>query len=411
MHLGTAASGARHAPARSSFRWHRQPGATKVTEWPEFKTAEELQIKLSQVEARLEVLRDEEVGLLNGLTPGDPVAEADWLDADTMAVLEQMSSSQMPVGRVALGTALSRDNLIAQIGWASGRSLALDVNESDFADGRDSSARRGSFGGVRSAPRRPTRLLDLIPSAPMDGASFDYVQELGIPSGGPGAAETAEGSVKPHVSLEFLDETAYAETIAVYTKIRKQAAADSTGLTNIVSGNLMYRVLRRFESQILAGAGHASGEVQGLLNMTGVGDVPFDADELPADQLLEGIVDVLLSDAIPNVIAINPRDWSSILKGKADDGHYFSALAPFIAEAERVWSVTTVPSPAVEEGAALVGDTSGATILIREGVKALVSDSDQDDFVRNRLTVLAEMRGGLAVWRPEDWALVHFVAP
>ena len=46
----------------------------------------------------------------------------------------------------------------------------------------------------------------------------------------------------------------------------------------------MYRVLRYFESQIINGAGHDSGEVQGLLQMTGVGDVAFDAGELPADQ-------------------------------------------------------------------------------------------------------------------------------
>ena len=66
-----------------------------------------------------------------------------------------------------------------------------------------------------------------------------------------------------------------------------------------------------------------------------------------------------------------------------------------------------VPSAAIDVGDALVGDTTTATVLIREGIKALISDSDQDDFSRNRLTVLAELRGGLAVWQPGGWCLVH----
>jgi hypothetical protein len=42
----------------------------------------------------------------------------------------------------------------------------------------------------------------------------------------------------------------------------------------------------------------------------------------------------------------------------------------------------------------------GATLLIRSGIQVLISDSDQDDFIRNRVTLLGEMRAALAVWRP-----------
>jgi hypothetical protein len=39
-------------------------------------------------------------------------------------------------------------------------------------------------------------------------------------------------------------------------------------------------------------------------------------------------------------------------------------------------------------------------LFIREGVDVLLSDADQDDFIRNRVTLLAEMRAALAVFRP-----------
>jgi HK97 family phage major capsid protein len=59
-------------------------------------------------------------------------------------------------------------------------------------------------------------------------------------------------------------------------------------------------------------------------------------------------------------------------------------------------------------GQALVGDfANGATLFVREAVNVRTSDADQDDFVRNRLTMLGEGRFGLAVWQPAAFTLVH----
>jgi HK97 family phage major capsid protein len=324
-------------------------------------------------------------------------------DPEARERIDQMMTSKMPVGRVALGEVVSREELLSDFGGWSGRpsAAAPDTTVGD-------SARRGTSRGIVPALRRPLRLLDIFPTAPMDGASFDYVQE---PSGFAGASEQVEGAVKAAVGIDYVDATAYAETVAVFTKIKKQADEDQAGLRTAVSNNLTHRVQRRVESQILAGTGHENGQIQGILEMTGVGSVVYSATELEADQTLEGIVTVLLSDAVPNFVALHPRDWANMLKEKASgDGHYFSAGA-FAQTAEALWGVPAIPTPAIAQGQALVGDaTVGATVLIRSGVQAFVSDADQDDFSRNRLTVLAETRAGVAVWQPAAFALVDFTA-
>jgi HK97 family phage major capsid protein len=67
-----------------------------------------------------------------------------------------------------------------------------------------------------------------------------------------------------------------------------------------------------------------------------------------------------------------------------------------------------VASTAIAVGTALVGDFGlGATLFIREGVAVRISDSDQDDFTRRRVTLLGEIRCGLAVWQPTCFCLVH----
>jgi HK97 family phage major capsid protein len=123
-------------------------------------------------------------------------------------------------------------------------------------------------------------------------------------------------------------------------------------------------------------------------------------------------VTVLLADAVPNFVGLNPRDWANMLKAKAEgSGEYFSAGA-FAAQAERLWDVPTVPTPAVPAGSALVGDAVvGATVLVREGVHVLVSDSDQDDFLRNKITLLGEGRFSVVVWQPTAFCLVHLAPP
>jgi HK97 family phage major capsid protein len=56
----------------------------------------------------------------------------------------------------------------------------------------------------------------------------------------------------------------------------------------------------------------------------------------------------------------------------------------------------------VTVGRAIVGDFArGCTLFIRQGVSVLISDSDQDDFIKNRVTLLGEMRAALATWVPQ----------
>ena len=361
------------------------------------------------VDRELSALSDEERELLERLgaqsgagADGQGFDEHSFLrDPEVMRQLEQMSASKMPVGRVNLGYATSRDALVAQLGGAT-RMFAQD-GITTVPD----AARRGAFLGVVPQLRRPLRLLDLFPSAPMDGGSFDYVQESGPLDD---AAETVEGAVKPATEAIFTDAEAKAKTIAHFTKLQKASLADTPAIETAIRNRLQYGVLRRLERQLLSGDG-VGENLRGILNTTGVGLVEYAAGELAADQALEGITTVLLSDAVPNFVALNPRDWANALKAKAEgDGHYFSA-GPFLDTAERMWGAPAIPSAAVAAGTAVVGDaTIGATVFVREGVQVLVSDADSDDFTRNRVTLLGEGRFALALWQPSAFCIVDLAA-
>jgi HK97 family phage major capsid protein len=267
--------------------------------------------------------------------------------------------------------------------------------------------------GVMPELRRRLRLLDLIPSLPLDaGNSFEYTVETGGASGIDAAAETAEGAIKPSTSVDFPDAEAQVKTIAVWTKVRRQQLADVPTLDGLIRNRLTHMVLRRLEHQILSGNG--SGEnLTGLYDAaSGLGSVTFDAGELDADQALEGIVDVLLAEGEPNGVAIHPRNWANLRKAKADtgDGHYYSG-GPFSPTNDTLWDVPAIRANGAIVDRPLVGDFDiGATVFVREGVNIRVSDSDQDDFLRNRVTVLAEGRFALAIWVPGAFSIVELTA-
>lgn len=313
------------------------------------------------------------------------------------AQLEQMSSTTMPLGRLQLGEIADRDALVA--------AFAADVTGTAHM-------RRADYAGVVPQLRRRLRILDLIPMGTMDQNSLPYTQESGSFAT---AVETAEGGLKPEAAVTFTDTEAQAKTIAHWLKNRKQVLADFPALQSILEGRLRYGVERRFEDQILAGNG--TGEnIRGILQTTGIGTVTFTAGALVTDQVLEGITTVFLADSEANAVVMHPTDWKNALKAKSTytasagvtggSGEYYSG-GPFAVTPQVMWGVNLIPSNAITQGTALVGDFAiGAQAFIREGVNALISDADSDDFTRNRVTILAEMRAALAVFRPACFVTV-----
>lgn len=317
-------------------------------------------------------------------------------DSETRRHLTEMSSTTLPVGRANLGYIADRDELAASFG----ADFAADVSGT-------TNMRRGDFIGVVPQLRRQLRIVDLLPVGTMDGATIPYTQEQGSFAT---AVETAEGGLKPEAAVTFVDAEASAKTIAHWAKARKQSLADFAALQTILDGRLRYGVERRLADQIVGGDGIGEN-IRGILNTSGIGSVAYNPGELAADQILRGLTSVLLSDSEANAILLHPTDWQNALMVKAvGDGHYYSG-GPFSVTPHVLWGVPLIPSAAVPLGTALLGDfAAGAQLFIREGVIVLISDADQDDFIRNRVTILAEMRAALVVWRPAVFTTVRLAA-
>lgn len=300
-------------------------------------------------------------------------------------------------GSIHLGQAWSREQVLAELN-GTGYYGVTTIPE-------DSPSRTSAVRGIIPAPRRRLRLLDLIPAVPVDNNTVPYLQEGLVLTGGPGP--TAEGAVKPSADVTFVEAETSARTLAGWTKIQRQVVDDVAGLLDTVSSRLSYAVLRNLEAMVLNGDGTGQN-LQGIMQQTGLGVEVFDAAAYGPDQVLDAITTNMLSDYEPDAVVIHPLAWRDAIKERsAGSGEYLSS-GPFGALSSQMWELPVIPSPAIPVGRALVGSfAQGVKLGVKEGINVRVSDSDQDDFLRNRLTVLAEGRWMNMVIAPAAFTVVH----
>ncbi|MFZ0377629.1 MAG: phage major capsid protein, partial [Solirubrobacteraceae bacterium] len=318
-------------------------------------------------------------------------------DPGTVAMLEQVAHSSQPIGSIMLGQ------------WLSAEEFADSLGRRPRAQSDDSSGlegyRKEKWPQVVRQAYRPLTLLDLIPTGTMTGSAIDYVVELGDLD--QGVAETGEGQLKPESELNFEEAEAPARTIATFVKQRRQVLADVPELQAVLQSRLTYKVRRRIESQILNGDG-VGQNLLGLLNQTGIGSVPNDPGIPLSDLILKGKTLVLMSDAVPSGIVMHPYTHEALLTTKTSTGERLDSDGCFSSDGQVMWDLPIIDSKVVPETSALVGDfTLACSLLVREGVNVRTSDADQDDFIRNRITILAEARVALPVWQPSALAEVQ----
>jgi HK97 family phage major capsid protein len=391
--------------------------ADAIVSTPEFKRAEALTRDLTEVDLKIASVQQEENYLLGRLSgvEGSGRRENFLTDPHTLEELRLLAHSSEPIGRKVLGESHSRDELLGRYErrrMAAGIAIeGIDQFGGQFmAAAGDvtlpSDNARTRFYGIVPALRRRLSILDLVPTAPMDVGTFDYLQENGSFDTGP--AETSELTLKPSGNLATTDAQVKAVTIPVWQRASRPQLADVPALQTTIETRLLYQVERRLEHQIIAGDGTGQN-ILGITNTTGIGaPASVTGDTANADLVLNALGSVLTSEAEPNAVCLNPADAIKMWKLKTSgSGQRLDSDGAFATVPDQMWGLPLVLNTGVTAGHALVGDfAQGATVFIRQGLTTLVSDSDQSDFISNAIKILVEMRAGLAVWRPACFAYI-----
>lgn len=272
-------------------------------------------------------------------------------------------------------------------------------------------------------PQRRLVVRDLITPGQMSGNSLQYVRQTGFTNN---ANVVAEGTRKPQSDLKLALVDTTAKVIAHFMKASRQVLDDAPQLRSLIDNNLLYGLAFREEAEILYGDGtgqHLLGivpQAQDFDPPASVGDA-----QSPVDQLRMAILQAVIAEFPATGIVLNPIDWARIEMMRVDrdaDGKPKGAYLIGQPQGDaplRLWRLPVVETPAITAGKFLTGAFRlGAQLFDRWVARVQLSTENEDDFVNNLVTILAEERLALAVYRPEafiygdlDWTLLDPANP
>lgn len=257
--------------------------------------------------------------------------------------------------------------------------------------------------GIVMQPERRLTIRDLITPGRMDGNVLEYVQETGFTNN---AATVAEMGIKPQSDLQFELRNTSAKVIAHYVKASRQIMSDASQLASYIDGKLRYGLAYVEEQQLLNGDGLGQNLMGIIPQASGYASpVTVTSEFTKMDTLRMAMLQAVLAEYPATGHVLNPIDWAEIETLKDSQGRYIIGN-PQGTTAPTMWGLPVVQTQAITSGNFLTGAFRlGAQVFDRWQSRVEVATENEDDFIRNLVTVLAEERLALAVYRPE--AFVH----
>ena len=252
--------------------------------------------------------------------------------------------------------------------------------------------------GIIAPPDRRMTIRDLLMPGQTNSNSIEYVKETGFTNN---AAMVAETTAKPYSDLTFDMTSTAVRTLAHLFKASRQIMDDAPALRSYIDGRARYGLQFKEEAQLLKG----DGTGQNLLGLqpqaTAFNPAFVPQDSTPIDRLRLAVLQVVLAEYPATGFVLNPVDWAAIELTKDNEGRYIIAN-PQGSISPTIWGLPVVATQAQTLGTFLTGAFNmAAQIFDRMEIEVLLSSENADDFEKNMISIRAEERLALAVYRPE----------
>ncbi len=252
--------------------------------------------------------------------------------------------------------------------------------------------------GVQMTPQRRMTVRDLLSPGTTASSVYQYLQESGFTNA---AAATAEGVRKPESSITFDLKNASVVKIPHFMKASSEILSDFPALQSLIDEKLRYGLMLAEEAQLLKGSG-VGNNLNGVYTQAVAYSAPIViAGATRIDVLRLALLQAELAEYPSTGIVLHPTDWAAIELLKDSTGAYIFANPQSLAQ-PGLWGRPVVTTQAMTVDQFLVGAFRlGAQVFDRQQAAVTIATENEDDFVNNLVTILAEERLALAVYRPE----------
>ena len=302
-------------------------------------------------------------------------------------------------------------NITSELKWNPQVELKTTVTESNFPPAVVRSARI-----EESAQLDPYVIPALIDTITTDQYQYKYLEETTYTNN---SAPTAEGSALGENALAFTERTEEIRKIGAFIPMTEQLLADVSASQGYIDSRLRFMVRQTISDQIIGGSG-SGVNLTGILNKTGINSFnysSFSGSLKRIGQIFEAITEIQ-KDAFmnPDAIIMHPSDWYQVVT-EVNAVTTSGALNPLFVGAGNfndavrpsIWGVPVVVSTETTAGDCIVGTFGGGQaihIVARQGMEVAMSDSHDENFVKDIVVMKATVRMGLPIYRATAFAKI-----
>lgn len=252
--------------------------------------------------------------------------------------------------------------------------------------------------GIIAPPVRRMTIRDLLIQGTTNSNSIEFVRETGFTNK---ATTVGESTSKPYSDIKFELVTSPVRTIAHLFKASRQILDDVSGLISYIDGRARNGLQLEEENQLLFGNGSGSNILGIVPQASSFTPSLSVANATAIDRIRLALLQAVLAEFPSNGIVLNPIDWANIELTKDKEGRYIIGN-PMDGTTPRLWNLPVVETQAMNANYFLVGAFNmAAQIFDRMDMEVLISTENNKDFEQNMITMRAEERLALAVYRPE----------
>ena len=364
---------------------------------------------LDKVEANLAAMAEKATAeaAINGKTSADTKAALDNLGttqrelADRLLQLEQRGLTEQPTrSDESWGAQLVKSDQLRA--FQAGNLAKCRVEVKNTLIGSDTNVAPDRQPGIVPGAAAPLTIESFLRSLPTSSNAIEFTKEASFTNN---AAETSEGSVKPESAITWSLVNMPVSTVAHWIKISRQLAADNAALAAYVNNRMRYGVNRKVETQLCSGDGVAPN-ISGILdsgNYTahGYADANLGSTLKKLVLIRKIMADSWAAGYPADGILVNPVDWATIELDLLTTAAGQVRVSVDAMGTTRLFGVPVIQSVGMTSDNIAVGAFGQAyTVYNRSGVVVELSDSDDDNFQRNLVTIRAERRLALATEIP-----------
>jgi len=245
-------------------------------------------------------------------------------------------------------------------------------------------------------PDRKNRIRDLILQGTTSMTAIEYIRETAFDDQ---TDVTAEGAEFNQSDFDLTAYTANVRKITTYIMLSEEMMDDVEGMTSYILARLPGKINKDEDTQILKGAGTGQN-LSGLsTNATAYSDNLADTNVQRIDVLVDAVRQVVDDEHTPSAILLNPADFYLIALTKDSNAQYI--LPWFLGVNQpQLAGVPVVMSTAQTSGVFDIVTREAAQVFFRKELTVEFSNQSEDNFIKGMVTVRAQKRLALAIYKP-----------